>query len=343
MIWKAWLPAARLRLWGGLFLGVVVAGVAAAAIYLQHWWTSPLPVDEGLTVVVREGDSVADLAKRMRDADLLEHPRLLRWMTGLHGFAGALQVGEYAVRYGDTPERLISRIVAGKVVSYQFRMLEGARIAGVLADLRAQPKIRQTLNGVDARGLLTILGVDEELRTSHGEGWFFPDTYLYVAGDEDRALLIRAHRKMRRELSAVWESKAEGLPYRTPYEALVAASIVEKETALASDRAHVSQVIVARLGKDMPLQMDPTVIYGLGDAFDGNLTRTHLESPTAYNTYVHRGLPPTPIGLPGREALRAAVNPSGSPYLYFVSRGDGSSEFSTTLEEHLAAVRRYRP
>ncbi len=343
MTWKNRLPAARLRVWGGLLLMIVVAGLGTAALYLRHWWTTPLPISEDLVVDVRDGDTVADLAERLRDAGLLELPRLLRWMTRIHGFAGSLKVGEYGLRYGDTPERLILRIVSGEVVSYQFRIVEGVRITDVLKELRAKPKIQQTLKGVAAGDLLAALGVDGEAQTRHGEGWFFPDTYRYSAGDEDRALLMRAHRKMRWELGMVWENRAPGLPYRRPYEALVAASIVEKETGLAADRSHVSQVIAARLDKNMLLQMDPTVIYGLGDGFGGHLTRTHLKTATPYNTYVHKGLPPTPIGLPGRDALRAAVNPSGSPYLYFVSRGDGSSEFSTTLEEHLAAVRRYRP
>ena len=345
MTWRAWLPSRRLRVWVGLslFLLIALGAAGAATLYLRHWWTAPLPINDSVMVEIREGDTVGDLAVQLVDAGLLDEPQLLRWMTRVSGLAGSLKVGEYALRYGDTPERLIARIVAGDVVSYSFRIVEGVRIAAVLEDLRAQPKLRHTLDDVDTDRLLAILGVEEQADTHHGEGWFFPDTYRYVAGDEDRALLIRAHRKMRRELDAVWAVRAEGLPYRSPYEALVAASIVEKETGLAGDRAHVSQVIATRLTKNMPLQMDPTVIYGLGDAFDGNLTRTHLKSPTPYNTYVHNGLPPTPIGLPGGDALRATVNPSGAPYLYFVSRGDGSTQFSTTLEEHLAAVRRYRP
>ncbi len=329
------------RGWIGLLV-VLAVGFGATALYLYRWWTSPLPVGATTVVVVREGDTAVDLAVRLADAGLLHHPGLLRWMTRLNGLAGALKVGEYEVGYGDTPRRLITRIVAGEVLRYRFRIAEGARIADVLESLRAQPKILQTLATVRPQTLLAALGVEAEIQGDHGEGWFFPDTYSFVAGDEDWTLLIRAHRKMREELQAVWAARAAGLPYKTPYEALIAASIVEKETGLAPDRANVSQVIVARLRRNMRLQMDPTVIYGLGDAFDGNLTRAHLKTPTPYNTYIHKGLPPTPIGLPGRDALQAAVKPSGAPYLYFVSRGDGSSEFSTTLEEHQAAVRRYR-
>ena len=330
-----------MRGWIGVLL-IVAAGSGYFAWSLFRWWTSPLTVDEPGTVVVREGDTVGDVARRMEQAGLLDHRRRLRWTTQIAGLAGALKVGEYVVTPGDTPQRLMSRIVAGDVISYRFRIVEGARIASVLAALADHPKIGRTLEGVAPATLLAALGVDEEAGTSHGEGWFFPDTYRFVAGDEDRALLMRAHLKMRRELRAAWAGRAADLPYRAPYEALTVASIVEKETGRNADRADISQVIAARLGSDMRLQVDPTVIYGLGEAFDGNLTRAHLRQPTPYNTYVHKGLPPTPIGMPGGDSLHAALHPSGAPYLYFVSRGDGTSEFSTTLEEHQAAVNKYQ-
>ena len=331
----------RARGWIGVLL-IVAAGSVYSAWSLFHWWTSPLPIDEATTVIVREGDAVGDIAGRLADAGLLDHPRLLRWTTQFSGLAGSLKVGEYVVKFGDTPERLMSRIVAGEVIAYRFRIVEGARIATVLADLNAHPKIGRTLGGVAPETLLAALGVDAPAGTKHGEGWFFPDTYRFVAGDEDWELLMRAHLKMREELGAAWAGRVVDLPYQTPYEALTVASIVEKETGRTADRADISQVIVARIENDMRLQVDPTVIYGLREAFDGNLTRAHLKEPTPYNTYVHKGLPPTPIGMPGRDSLRAAVHPSGAPYLYFVSRGDGSSEFSTTLEEHLAAVNKYQ-
>ena len=212
----------------------------------------------------------------------------------------------------------------------------------MLNGLSLESRIGHTLANARPETLLAALGVELASVSSHGEGWFFPDTYRFVAGDEDRELLIRAHLKMRTELEAAWAARAADLPYSTLYDALIVASIIEKETGREADRPHISQVIAARFRSNMRLQVDPTVIYGLGAAFDGNLTRSHLREPTPYNTYVHRGLPPTPIGLPGRGALHAAVRPSGAPYLYFVSRGDGSSQFSTTLEEHRAAVNKYQ-
>ena len=330
----------------GLILIPLIAAVACgySAWYVFDWWKSPLPIGEATTVTVETGDTVGDLAERLMDAELLDHPRLLRWMTRFNGLAGSLKVGEYAVTFRDTPQRLMSRIVAGDVVYYHFRIAEGAPISRVLAELRAEPKLSQTLGLGEARPetLLAVLGVAAAAGSSHGEGWFFPDTYRFVRGDQDRQLLLRAHAKMREELAAAWASRATDLPYRTPYEALIVASIVEKESGRTADRAHISQVIAARSASNMRLQVDPAVIYGLGEDFDGNLTRADLKRPTPYNTYVHRGLPPTPIGLPSRDSLRAAVHPSGAPYLYFVAKGDGSSQFSTTLQEHLAAVNKYQ-
>lgn len=323
-------------------LVVLVAACGYSAWYLYHWWRSPLPIERAALVSVQAGDSLSDFAERLVAAGLLNQPQMLRWTTQLTGVAGSLKVGEYAVQPGDTPQQLMSRIVAGDVITYRFRIVEGASIAEVLEDLRRAPKLGQTLGDEGPATLLAVLGVDESVGSSHGEGWFFPDTYRFESGDEDRELLMRAHIKMREELGSAWASRAMDLPYQTPYEALIVASIVEKETGRAADRADISQVVAARIGSNMRLQVDPTVIYGLGAAFDGNLTRADLKRSTPYNTYVHKGLPPTPIALPGRESLHAAVHPSGAPYLYFVARGDGSSQFSTTLQEHLAAVAKYQ-
>ena len=323
---------------------LLLAGAVGACLlwYIAHWWNAPLAVTEPVTISVRAGDTAADVADRLADAGLIERPRLLRWSTQLYGLAGSLKVGEYRVQPGDTPQRLMARIVGGDVVPYRFRIVEGTRLAAVLADLRAQPKLANTLGETTAESLMQALGIDSAAGAGHGEGWFFPDTYRFIAGDSDRNLLLRAHRKMREELESAWGSRSADLPYRTPYDMLIVASIIEKETGRAADRADVSQVIAARIRNNMRLQVDPTVIYGLGAAFNGNLTRAHLKQVTPYNTYVHKGLPPTPIALPGREALQAAVHPSGAPYLYFVSRGDGSSQFSKTLEEHRLAVNKYQ-
>ena len=326
---------------------LVAALIAAAcgAWLVKRWWEKPLLLAGPTTLVVAPGSSAASVARDLANAGLLEHVRLLPVMMRLRGEAEALQAGEYAILPGESLAGLMARIVAGNVVHHRIRFLEGARIADVLAQLAADERLGHTLAGVQPPTLLAELGLDlqaEGAGTAHGEGWFFPDTYSFIAGDSDRDLLLRAHAKMLAELNAAWAARSAELPYQIPYDALKAASIIEKETYRAEDRRHVSQVLVARLGRDMRLQVDPTVIYGLGDYFDGNLTRAQLRFATPYNTYVHKGLPPTPIALPGRGALQAAVKPSGLPYLYFVSRGDGTSEFSRTLAEHNAAVRRFQ-
>lgn len=337
-----------MRLWLGLLTSMLVAALIVAgcgAWLVKHWWEKPLPLDGPGIVVVAPGSSAARLARDLEDGGLLEPAWPLPVMMRLRGEAAALQAGEYAILPGESLAGLMARIVAGNVVHHRIRFLEGARIADVLAQLAADERLGHTLAGARSATLLAELDLDlqaEGADTSHGEGWFFPDTYSFIAGESDRDLLLRAHAKMLAELNAVWAARPPELPYQTPYDALKAASIIEKETFRAEDRRHVSQVLVARLGRNMRLQVDPTVIYGLGDFFDGDLTRAQLRFATPYNTYVHKGLPPTPIALPGRGALEAAVNPSGSPYLYFVSRGDGTSEFSRTLAEHNAAVRRFQ-
>ena len=290
-----------------------------------------MPVAETATIRVEAGDTVGDLAERLVDAGLLDSPRLLRWTTQLSGLAGALKVGEYPVLSGDTPQRLLSRLVLGDVISYRFRITEGASVASALADLRTEPKLRQTLGDATPETLLAVLGLDAAAGSSHGEGWFFPDTYRFVAGDEDREVLRRAYRKMRRELDSVWASRAPDLPYSTPYEALIVASIVEKETARAADRAHVSQVIAARFASDMRLQVDPTVIYGLAmpttatspGRICGNPRRTILmfiavcrRRPSRCRAR-HRCARPCiraerPISISSREAMDPASSPPPS-------------------------------
>ena len=322
-------------------VAVALVLVAGGAGFAARWWHAPLAIDEPGTFRVAPGGTALSLAAQLQAAGLIDHPRLLSWILRLRGDAGRLRAGEYAIAPGNSLADLMARILAGAVVSYGFLIPEGSRIADVLAALRSETRLTQTLAAARPETLLPDLGL-AVATGPHGEGWFFPDTYHYTAGDEDRTLLLRAHAKMQAELRGAWAQRALGLPYQTPYEALIAASLIEKETSHAEDRPHVSQVLVARLGRNMRLQLDPSVIYGLGDADDGDLTKADLRQPTPYNTYVRKGLPPTPIALSGRAALRAAVRPSGAPYLYFVARGDGSSQFSETLEEHNAAVRKYQ-
>ncbi len=343
MAMKPRLPFSRAAAAASGLLGALALAAAVAVWWIDRWWTAPLNLASPAVLTLQAGDTAVDLASKIDAAGWAEHARLLPWAMRFTGDAERLKAGEYRVVAGETLAGLVARLLAGDVVVHSFRILEGSRIADVLNALGEDARLAHTLGAARPETLLADLDLAIALEFgAHGEGWFFPDTYAFNAGDDDRSLLLRAHAKMRMELESAWADRSPDLPYANPYEALIAASLVEKETSRAEDRAHVSQVFAARLERNMRLQADPTVIYGLGEQFDGNLTRAHLRRPTPYNTYVHKGLPPTPIALPGRAALAAALHPSGADYLYFVARGDGSSEFSATLDAHNRAVRRFQ-
>ncbi|MEM9742840.1 MAG: endolytic transglycosylase MltG [Pseudomonadota bacterium] len=326
-------------------LVIVAAAVWSSDVWFRtgHWPWNAQPSSTAdapaIPVEVSPGSSLAGIAQQLAAEGLLEFPRLWRVMVEVHGQAGALQAGDYVLPANATPAELMALLVEGAVRSYRLAIIEGTTVRSVLDALRAAPGVTQTLSGDDPEAeLLKAL----ELEGSSLEGWLFPDTYVYRSGETDRALIQQAVQRMRSALEAAWRSRRRELPYRTRYELLTMASIVEKESALASDRAQIAQVFVTRLAQGMRLQTDPTVIYGLGSAFDGDLRRSDLTADTPYNTYTRHGLPPTPIALPGLAALTAASQPAEGDYLYFVARGDGSSQFSRTLAEHNAAVRRYQ-
>jgi len=313
---------------------VAVAGV----FYIVNWNSSALPLQEGTTVTLHAGESFVSFAQRLESDRVLTRARLWSRLAGLRGLAHRVKAGEYGVQPGDTPETLLQRLVAGDVLTYHVQIIEGWTAMQSVRALRANDKLVHTLEGVDVETLLEALG----LPAGHAEGLFFPDTYRFVGGDSDADILRRAYAKMQSELEAAWSSRDLSVPYKTPYEALIAASLIEKETGRDEDREHISQVFANRLLAGMKLQTDPAVIYGIGERFNGDLQRRHLREDTPYNTYVHRGLPPTPIALAGAKSIAAALHPGPGNFLYFVSRGDGSSEFSTSLSEHREAVRKYQ-
>lgn len=323
-----------------LLVAVATALLAAmaGAAWFWEWSQAPLPVDEPQVVLLEPGRSFTAFARDLADAGVIDRPRLLGALARLRGEAHRVKAGEYRVEPGTTPLQFLDDLVQARVVSYQVRFVEGWTTAQALALLAADSRLAHSLQGVDVTTVLGAIG----LPPGHGEGLFFPDTYQFVRGDSDADILRRAYARMQEALAAYWQERDSGLPYETPYEALIVASLIEKETGRPADRGKIAQVFVRRLQFGMRLQTDPSVIYGLGQAFDGNLTRAHLRSDTPYNSYTRSGLPPTPIALPGSESLAAAVHPADGEFLYFVSRGDGSSEFSVSLEEHRAAVRRYQ-
>lgn len=249
-----------------------------------------------------------------------------------------VHAGEYELSHAKSLNDVLTVLQYGEVIKHSLTIVEGTRFRDLRALLRSKTNLKQTIDELSDDALMTKLGKEGE----HPEGWFAPDTFFYTRSDSDMDILRRALKAQEERLSASWENRQEGLPYKTPYELLIMASIIERETGVPSERPDISGVFVRRLKIGMRLQTDPTVIYGMGDAYVGRITRADLRAPTPYNTYTINGLPPTPIALPGRKAIEAAANPAEGKALYFVARGDGSHYFSNSLAEHQQAVRRYQ-
>lgn len=310
---------------------------AAGAGYFYWAWHHPLdPGSE--SYLLKPGTSLRAVARELHERGVIAEPHTFTWLGYLTGRSRQLKAGEYQFRAGITAAELLDQIVAGRVIEYPLVLVEGWNFRQVLQTVRSAHKLTQTLAGLSSEEIMARLarpGV-------HPEGRFFPDTYYYSAGHTDAQLLSRAAEKMQSALEEEWQRRADDLPLRTMDEALVLASIIEKETSRPDERGQIAGVFINRLRKGMRLQSDPTVIYGLGPQFDGNIRLKDLRNDTAYNTYTRGGLPPTPIAMPGRESLAAALHPAPTAALYFVSRGDGSHVFSETLEAHAAAVVKYQ-
>lgn len=328
----------RGRLLVVLLLGLVLAAFAAVSDY-RRFLDAPLTVPaEGIEFVVAPGRSVGALAAELEADGVLRSALWFQLHARVHGLAARIRAGEYRIEPLDTPRTLLDRWVAGRVLRRSITIPEGWTFARIRAALAALPYVEQTLAGLDDAAVMQRLGEPG----LHPEGRFFPDTYLYVRGTRDLDLLRQMRRALDRQLATAWARRAADTPLRTPDEALVLASIVEKETGLPAERRQVAGVYARRLALGMPLQADPTVLYGRSEDASGELTRTELRADGPYNTYTRKGLPPTPIAAPGAAALAAAVDPEPGDALYFVARGDGGHVFSATLEDHQRAVRQYR-
>lgn len=295
--------------------------------------------DDGRVIEIAPGATLRGVAGELTADGALAHPRWLVLYGRLRGLATEIKAGEYRLEPGTTPRAALERFVSGDTLLHEFTIVEGWTAAQALAVLQRDPAVTATIPGDDPQALLAAIEAEE----SHPEGLLFPETYHFPRGTRDVDILRRAHALMREKLAAAWAERNPALPLERPYEALILASIVEKETGRADERRAIAGVFVRRLEKNMRLQSDPTVIYGLGDSYDGDIRRRDLATDTPYNTYTRRGLPPTPIALPGEASLRAAVQPAEGEALYFVATGlgDGSHEFTATLAEHEAAVARY--
>jgi UPF0755 protein len=320
-------------------LALLAAATAAGGYFVLRAVEAPLALAEPSTLFeVPAGSSLRDVAGQLESRGMFAHPRAFAVYARLKGDATRLHAGEYEIKAGLTASGLLEKLVSGRVYLHQFTIVEGWRFEDMLRALRADPAIVST--GLGGKGIMARLGQPN----LEPEGEFFPDTYKFPRGTTDVEFLSRAFDAMQRRLDAAWQTRDKDLSLKSPYDALILASIIEKETALASERRKISGVFNERLKRGMRLQTDPTVIYGLGASFDGDLKTRDLQKDTPYNTYTHLGLPPTPIALPSEASLEAAVHPDDTDEaLYFVATGlpDGSHYFSKTLAEHDAAVRRY--
>lgn len=324
---------------GALVLAVIIAAGWGVFTY-QQFVAQPMTVtgDEPILLQVAPGSSVRKIARSMQQQGLIENGRYFVWMARLQGKASQLQAGEYLIEKGMSPSQLLANMVTGKVRQYSITLLEGWNFRQVMAALDESPYLDHQLKGLTADEIMARLGRAGE----HPEGRFFPDTYHFPRGLSDVDFLKRAYSAMATRLEEEWQHRAEGLPLKSAYEALILASIVEKETGVTGERPQIAGIFVRRLRIGMRLQTDPTVIYGMGLAYDGNIRYRDLRKDTPYNTYTRYGLTPTPIAMPSGEAIHAALHPDEGNSLYFVSRGDGSHHFSATLEEHECAVNKYQ-
>ena len=322
-----------------LSLLLVIAACVLGYREIQARWEQPLSVpDGGYRLVVNAGDSFRGVVNRLSRDGVVTYPELVILHARWTGDDQQIKHGEYLLPVNATAQSLLELLKSGKTIQYQLTLPEGITLVQALNILGRQENLDVAVEGGQDAALLEIVAP-----YPHPEGLFFPDTYQFPDGTTDLELLKLAHQQMMAILEEEWQERAPDLPYQNPYEALIMASIIERETGLPEERDEIAGVFVRRLQAGMKLQTDPTVIYGLGEAFDGNLRRQHLgDESNPYNSYRHEGLPPTPIALPGRAAIHAALHPADGTTLFFVARGDGGHVFSTTLAEHQQAVRKYQ-
>jgi UPF0755 protein len=324
-------------------LGLLVAFVLSMMIWLQYqkFVTEPLNVaQQGVIYEVKSGSNLASISSELTELGLSSFPKQYFYYYGRFlGKANYIKAGQYRILPNTTLPELLEQFIKGDVIQYPFTIIEGMTAQQVFSLIQLDSRFTHTLKNTSLDDLMTMLGHEG----INPEGQFAPETYYFSANSSDFELLKRANSMMTEFLSSSWENRADNLPYNSPYEALIMASIIEKETGIAEERAQIAGVFVRRLNKGMRLQTDPTVIYGLGDEFNGNLRKHHLRTDTVYNTYTRYGLPPSPIALPSKEAIVAALHPKDGTSLYFVATGkEGRHVFSNTLKAHNQAVRKYQ-
>ncbi len=329
----------RTRFFIWAFLAALLAATAAAGYVAWRLTVAPLPPGAtGTTFVVKHGDSVKSVARRLQARGAISHAWELSLLARLRGQGGNVRAGEYRIPSGLSVAGLLDMLVSGRVVMHSFTIVPGTTFHEIRTQLEADPSFDDDIKGLNSAQIMKMIGHPGKA----AEGRLLPNTYDFPKGTKDSAVLARAYDAMHAELAKLWPERAVGLPYKTPEQALIIASIVEKETALPEERPRIAGVFVRRLQKGMRLAADPTVIYGLGSRYNGDITLHDLHLDTPYNTYLHRGYPPTPICMPGLASIRAALHPAPGKALYFVAKGDGSHVFSDTLAEQQKMIEKYQ-
>jgi UPF0755 protein len=323
-----------------IYLGILLVVVASLYLGFQfnQFRNSAINMQqESAKFLIKPGNSIRQVAQKLSDAGYIEDPVMFIALARFEGKETSAKAGEYRINSNQTPADLIDLFAKGNSILYSFTIIEGWTFNQLLQAIQKDAVLEQTLTNNTAEIMAHISHADE-----NPEGRFLPDTYHFPRGTTDLDFLKRAYKTMQQKLSEEWAKRDNNLPLKSPYEALILASIIEKETGAAFERPLIAAAFIQRLKKGMRLQTDPTIIYGLGEGFDGNIRYQDLKKDTPYNTYLHKGLTPTPIALPGIDAIRAALHPADSDALYFVSKGDGTHKFSRTLEEHNEAVSKYQ-
>ncbi|RMH19640.1 MAG: endolytic transglycosylase MltG [Gammaproteobacteria bacterium] len=327
---------------------IAIAMVMAIVILWRQYQTfvrTPLNLpQDGMTYLLKKGTGLGSFSADLYRKKIISSLGYFRLLAQLQGQAKQLRAGEYFFASGLLPGQLLEMVTKGKVAQHSFTIIEGWNMATLLAAIGQRPDIEHTLENVDLASKKGLRHLAEifNLPTEHPEGWFMPETYFFTLGMSDKQILQRATADMQSYLDKAWRHRDKGLLLKGPYEALILASLIEKETGQADERQKISGVFHLRMQKHMRLETDPSVIYGMGDEYDGNIRKRDLRKDTPYNTYTRHGLPPTPIAMPGKAAIQAALHPIMNGSLYFVAKGDGSHEFSKDLKSHLKAVRIYQ-
>lgn len=323
-----------------VLLLLVILGIAAGVGYwkVRQLAQSPITDKEEKIFTLKAGTGRLALGQQLYNERIINRPRVFQWLLRVEPELSHFKAGTYRFTPGMTVREMLQLLASGKEAQFPLRFVEGMRLSDWLKQLREAPYIQHTLKDDEYATVAEALKFE---KPEWVEGWFWPDTWLYTANTTDVSLLKRAHQKMAKAVESVWQGRMEGLPYQDPNQLVTMASIIEKETAVASERDRVASVFINRLRTGMRLQTDPTVIYGMGAAYNGKITRSDLETPTPYNTYVISGLPPGPIAIPGEASLKAAAHPAKTPYLYFVADGKGGHTFTTNLASHNKAVQDY--